>query len=107
VIEYRSEEAVDGIDGLYGFVNAEFTITVDNNITLSTTTHPWLTANEALDKCLSDLLKLFRGNNTGYLPISGEAVISYKSSEKVKVTRQNSHSPVKLVTVWNVMYHNS
>jgi hypothetical protein len=107
VIEYTKDEAVDGIDGLYGFHNAEFIITVDNKITPSTTTQPALTANDALDKALADLQKLFHSNNTGYLPLSGEAVIRYVSSEKIKGTRQNTYHPVRLVTTWNVFYHNS
>jgi hypothetical protein len=106
VIEYKTEKAVDGIDGLYGFHEADFVITVDNKITPSATVRPWITANDSLDKCLADLIKVFGDNNTGYLPLSKEAVISFVSSEKVKSTRANTFHPVKLITTWKVFYQN-
>jgi hypothetical protein len=106
LIRYKTEGAVDGIAGLYGMQNAEFTITVDYKITPSVTIQPEITADAALDLALADLLRLFSLNNTGYLPLSGEAFLSFKSSEKVSNTKGNTYRPVQLVTKWNLFYHN-
>lgn len=107
LIRYKTEGAVDGIAGLYGMQNAEFTITVDYKITPSVTIQPEITADASLDSALADLLRLFSLNNTGYLPLSGEAFLSFKSSEKVSTRTGNTYRPVQLVTKWNLFYHNS
>jgi hypothetical protein len=79
---------------------------VDYKITPSVTIQPEITADAALDLALADLLRLFSLNNTGYLPLSGEAFLSFKSSEKVSNTKGNTYRPVQLVTKWNLFYHN-
>jgi hypothetical protein len=108
LIRYNTESAVDGIAGLYGMQNAEFVISVDYKITPSVTVQPEFTADAALDNALADLLKLFSLNSTGYLPLSQEAVLSFKSSEKIPdKQRGNTYHPVTLVTKWNCYYHNS
>lgn len=107
LIRYNTESAVDGIAGLYGMQNAEFVISVDYKITPTVTVQPEITADAALDSALADLLRLFSLNNTGYLPLSKEAVLSFKSSEKIPDKRGNTYHPVSLVTKWNCFYHNS
>lgn len=107
VIRYKTEGAVDGIAGLYGMQNAEFIITVDYKIAPTLTVQPEQTADAALDSALADLLRLFSLNNTGYLPLSGEAFLSFKSSDKIVNGRGLSYRPVQLKTVWNLFYHNS
>jgi hypothetical protein len=107
LIRYKTEGAVDGIAGLYGMQNAEFTITVDYKITPSVTVQPEITADASLDNALADLLRLFSLNNTGYLPLSGEAIFSFKSAEKVNNPKGNTYRPVQLLTKWNLFYHNS
>jgi len=107
VIRYNTETAVDGIAGLYGMQNAEVTISVDYRITPTLTVQPEMTADSALDNCLADLSRLFSANNTGYLPLSKEAVLSFKSSEKVADKRGNTYHPTQLVTKWELFYHNS
>lgn len=104
IIRYTTDEAVDGIAGLYGMHNAEFEITVEETITPSATVKPEFTADAALDKALADLVKAFTQNNTGYFPITGQSLLSYKSSEKIKSTRGSTYRPVKLVTKWNAFY---
>lgn len=106
-IRYYNETAADGINGIYGMQNAEFTITVDYKITPSATVKPEYTADAILDNCLADLRKLFQAQVGGYLPLSGEAVLTFKSSEKVVSSRGNTFRPVQLVTKWNCFYHNS
>jgi hypothetical protein len=106
-IRYTTDEAVDGIAGLYGMHNAEFLIEVEMTITPSATVKPEFTADAALDKCLADLCLKFRINNTGYFPLTGQSLLSYKSSEKIKNTRGSTYRPVKLVTKFNCFYHNN
>lgn len=105
IIRYKNDEAVDGIAGLYGMHNAEFEITVENSITPSATTKPEFTADAVLDKALADLIKAFTQNNTGYFPLTGQSLLSYKSSEKINNTRGSTFRPVKLVTKWTCFYH--
>lgn len=107
LIRYKTEGAVEGIAGLYGMQNAEVTITVDYKITPTVTIQPEITADANLDSALADLLRLFGLNNVGYLPLSGEAFLSFKSSEKVNNTTGHTYRPVQLVTKWNLFYHNS
>jgi hypothetical protein len=107
LIRYKTEGAVDGIAGIFGMQNAEFTITVDYKITPTLTVQPEITADASLDSALADLLRLFSINNTGYLPLSGEAFFSFKSSEKLSNPQGNTYRPVQLVTKWNLYYHNS
>lgn len=107
VIRYNTEEAVGGIAGLYGMQNCEVVISVDYRITPTLTVQPEMTADAALDNALADLLRAFSLNNTGYLPISKEAVLTFKSSEKVRDARGNTYHPTSLVTKWNLYYHNS
>jgi hypothetical protein len=106
LIRYKTEGAVDGIAGLFGMQDAEFTITVDYKITPTLTIQPEITADAALDSALADLLRLFGLNNTGYLPLSGEAFLSFKSCEKISIGTGNIYRPVQLKTVWNLFYHN-
>jgi len=106
-IQYKTENAVDGIAGLYGMQNAEFTISVDYKITPTLTEQPEFTAGSALDKALADLCAVFSANSTGHLPLSQEAVISFKSSEKIANNRGLAHRPTQLVTKWNIYYHQS
>lgn len=107
IIRYKSDAAADGIAGYYGFSNAEFEITVENTITPSATVKPEFTADEVLDKALSDLMTAFTQNTLGYFPVSGQSFLSYKSSEKVTNTRGNTYRPVKLITKWNCFYHSN
>jgi hypothetical protein len=107
VIRYKTESAVDGIAGLYGMQEAEFTISVDYKITPVLTTQPEFTADGALDSALADLCKLFTMNSSGLLPLTGEAVISFKSSEKTNNNRGLSYRPTQLITKWKVFFHNS
>lgn len=106
LIRYNTETAVDGIAGLYGMQNAEVTISVDYRITPTLTVQPEITADSSLDKALADLLRLFSLNNTGYLPLSGEAVLTFVSSEKIADKRGNTYHPTSLLTKWNLFYHN-
>ena len=106
-IRYKTESAADGIAGLYGMQNAEFTISVDYKIAMTLTEQPEYTADAALDKALADLCSCFAANNTGLLPLSKEAVIEFKGSEKIYNNRGNAYRPVQLVTKWNVFYHNT
>jgi hypothetical protein len=107
LIRYNTETAVEGINGLYGFQEAEVIISVDYRITPTLTVQPEITADSALDMALADLIKVFGANNTGYLPLSKEAVLSFKSSEKIPDKRGNTYHPTSLVTKWNLFYHNS
>jgi len=108
VVRYKGESAAEGTSPtLYGFQNAEFSIEVEQKIAPSVTFKPEFTSDDALDKCLADLRKCFAQNLSGYLPLSKEAVITFVSSEKVENTRGNTYRPVKLVTKWNVFYHNA
>lgn len=106
VIRYKTCDAdSSSINALYGFANAEFTIECDYKITPSTTDKPEFTADGKLDSAFADLMKLFTQNNTGLLPLSKEAVITFKNSEKVDNKNQSTYRPTKLVTKWNVFYH--
>jgi hypothetical protein len=107
IVRYKTTEASGGVAGLYGMQDAEFVIEVHYKITPSTTTKPEFTANAALDNALADLIRLFSLNVTGYLPLSQEAVLSFKSSEKVDNNNQSTYMPTKLVTRWNCFYHSS
>jgi hypothetical protein len=108
VIRYNKETAADGtIPSLYGFQNCEITIEVEGKISPSTTVKPEFTADGYFDNALSDLISVLSlTNNTGYMPLSGEAVISFVSSEKIKSKRGDTYHPSKLITTWNVFYHN-
>ena len=107
LIRYKTEGAVGGISGLCGMQNAEFTISVDYKINPTLTVQPEITADASLDSALADLLRLFGLYSVGYLPLSGEAFLSFKSSEKTSITTGNTYRPVQLVTKWNLYYHNS
>ena len=108
-VRYKSERiAESNIAVLYGFQNAEILIEIEYKITPGTSVNPKFTADLYLDKALADLRKLFRQSDaSGYLPLSGEAVMSFVSSEKEDIERNDSHRPVKLITTWDVFYHNS
>lgn len=106
-ISYELQEAGGDLSHYYGMLNAEFTIEVEPKIIPSGTVNSVLDVNAYMDTALADLIKLFFQNN-GYLPLSGEAVVTFKSAERERdLAAGDVFRPGKLVTKWNVHYHNS
>jgi PKD repeat protein len=59
-----------------------------------------------MDTALTDLVKLVLQNN-GYLVLSKEAVMMFRSAVREDLRSGDVHRPGKLVVVWNVHYHNA
>lgn len=105
-IRYQSQVPGGGLSHYYGMLNAEFIIEIEPKITPSGTVDSVLDADAYMDTALADLLKMSLGNN-GYLALSGEAVLTFKDARRETVKNGDVYRPGKLITKWNVHYHNS
>jgi hypothetical protein len=105
-VMYGEEENGDDI-GKYGMSNIEVIIEVTPKIAPSATANPLVTADSYLDSALADLRKCFLQNNTGWLPLTKEAVLTYKTATREVNKRETNYMPKKLITTWNLYYHNT
>jgi hypothetical protein len=107
-ISYQLQQPGTDLSHYYGMLNAEFTIEVEPKIVPSGTVNSVLDSDAYMDTVLADLVRLFLTNTDySYLPLSGEAVMSFKEATRQNLRNGDVFRPGKLITKWNVHYHNS
>lgn len=110
VITYQLQAPAGDLSHYYGMLNAEFTMEVEAKIVpvdKGGSVKAVHESNSYLNTALADLIKLFLQNN-GYLPLTTEAVITFKEAyRETGLINGDVFRPSKLITKWNVHYLNS